>query len=470
MPELTKLTITEASAKLAAKEISAVNLVEETLTTIANTNPKVEAYLEVFADSARAQAKEVDDKRARGEALSPLAGIPLAVKDNILLAGQSVAAASKMLSGYRAPYDATAAAKLRAVGAVFVGRTNMDEFAMGSSTENSALAKTKNPHDTTRVPGGSSGGSAAAVAADLCLGALGSDTAGSIRQPAAFCGVVGLKTTYGAVSRYGLIALTSSLDQIGPITKSVADAELLFKAIVGTDSMDQTSFYPSQPSEKKAKVIGVPRHFLQQGIDQAVLDNFAQAEERFVELGYEIKDIELPNVGYSLPCYYIVTPAESSSNLARFDGVRYGYHESGKDLLADYQLSRGNGFGPEVRRRILLGTYVLSSGYYDAYYRQAVAARQLIKQDLLTAFTQVDTILTPTTPTTAFKLGEKVADPLQMYLADIFTVPANLGGVPAISLPSGKDEKGLPFGVQLMAPAYQEEVLFTLGKQFLQEV
>jgi aspartyl-tRNA(Asn)/glutamyl-tRNA(Gln) amidotransferase subunit A len=470
MSDLSKLTITEASAKLAAKEFSALELTNQTLEKIAARNDELNAYLAVFADSARAQAVAVDEQLARGEKLPPLAGIPLAIKDNILLTGQPVTAASKMLGNYRAPYEATAAAKLRAAGAVVVGRTNMDEFAMGSSTENSAFGVTKNPRDTTKVPGGSSGGSAAAVAADLCVAALGSDTAGSIRQPAAFCGVVGLKTTYGAISRYGLIALTSSLDQIGPITKSVADAELIFKTIAGTDKMDATSFYPEVMPTKKPKVIGIPRHFLQQGVDQAVLDNFAAAEKKFAALGYEFKDITLPNVKYSLPCYYIITPAEVSSNLARFDGMRYGYHQEGNDLLAEYQLSRGSGFGPEVRRRILLGTYVLSSGYYDAYYRQAVAARHLIKQDLLTAFNEVDVILTPTTPSTAFKLGEKTADPLQMYLADIFTVPANLAGVPAISLPSGQDAAGLPFGIQLMAPAYQEQTLFTLGKQFLNEV
>jgi aspartyl-tRNA(Asn)/glutamyl-tRNA(Gln) amidotransferase subunit A len=467
--DLTKLSITQAGAKLAAGECSALELVTQVVDKAAQENVATNSYLEVFADSAKAEAKQIDAKRSAGEELSPLAGIPLAIKDNILLTNQPVSAASKMLPPYRATYEATAAAKLRAAGVIFVGRTNMDEFAMGSSTENSAFGQTKNPHDTTRVPGGSSGGSAAAVAADLCLGALGSDTAGSIRQPAAFCGVVGLKTTYGAVSRYGLIALTSSLDQIGPITKSVADAEIIFNTIAGTDKMDSTSFYPDTPAKGKAKTIGVPYDFLASGIDKEVLANFEQVVAKFKALGYEIKDIKLPNVKYSLACYYIITPAEVSSNLARFDGMRYGHHEVAEDLLGEYKQSRGAGFGPEVRRRILLGTYVLSSGYYDAYYRQAVSARRLIKQDLLAAFNNVDAILTPTTPTTAFKLGEKTADPLQMYLADIFTVPANLAGVPAISLPSGKDSTGLPFGIQLMAPAYQEHVLFEVGKQFMGE-
>ncbi len=419
----------------------------------------IHAFLEVF------------DAPVVASSTGPLAGKTIALKDNILLEGHTASAGSKILEPYTASYDATVVKKLKAAGAIIVGRTNMDEFAMGSSTENSAFGMTKNPHDLSRVPGGSSGGSAAAVAADLVWGALGSDTGGSIRQPAAFCGVVGLKPTYGRISRYGLIALASSLDQIGPFTHSVTDAELLYDVMKGKDSMDSTTIddttYPR--TKEFAKRIGVPRAFVEsEGVDPIVKANFAEACERFKALGYELVDIELPHIAYSLAAYYIIMPAEASSNLARFDGVKYGLRKEGSTGIEDYFETRGEGFGAETRRRILLGTYVLSSGYSDEYYGSALAMKSLITKELREAFRQVDLILTPTTPTAAFKAGEKTADPLAMYLADIFTVSANIAGVPAISLPSGFSDT-LPLGIQLLADLGREDNLFTAGKDFMRE-
>lgn len=464
------LTIKQAHELLVTKKMSVLELLDAVLKE-AELSQNLNAYLEIF-DDARGQAEIAQNMINEGRA-TMLTGIPLAMKDNILIKGRIASASSKMLENYRAPYDAFVTKKLREEGAVFLGRTNMDEFAMGGSTENSAFGVTKNPHDETRVPGGSSGGGAAALAAGAALGALGSDTGGSIRQPAAFCGVVGLKPTYGSVSRSGLIAMASSLDQIGPFAKTVEDAEIIWNAIKGHDPMDSTSVPDSTWTsnvqvERKLKVIGVPWNFVRsEGVDPRVLKNFEDSLACLEKEGYEVRDISLPSLAHGLAVYYILMPAEVSSNLARLDGVRYGYHADGNDLLGDYLHTRGEGFGPEVRRRILLGTYVLSSGYYDAYYARACAVREMLKRDLAKAFEEIDFIATPTTPTPAFKIGEKYADPLQMYLADIFTVPVNIAGVPAISVPSGTASEGeakLPLGVQFIAPHFREDALFVVGK------
>jgi aspartyl-tRNA(Asn)/glutamyl-tRNA(Gln) amidotransferase subunit A len=467
MMNIKELTIVDAHELLVSKKMSVRELVEAVVS-VANETHDLNAYLEIFDDIKddieRAQ-KKIDDGTS-----TLLTGIPLAMKDNILIKGKIASASSKMLEQYCAPYDAFVTKKLRDEGVIFVGRTNMDEFAMGGSTENSAFGATKNPHDKTRVPGGSSGGSAAVIAVGSALGSLGSDTGGSIRQPAAFCGVVGLKPTYGTVSRSGLIAMASSLDQIGPFAKTVEDAEIIFNAISDHDPMDSTSVPVAQRTmeNKKPKVIGVPFNFVRgEGVDPRVLKNFEESLEKMKNAGYEVRDVSLPSLAYGLAVYYILMPAEVSSNLARFDGVRYGYHKDGANLLEDYLQSRGEGFGREVRRRILLGTYVLSSGYYDAYYGRACAVREILRQDLARVFEEVDIIATPTTPTPAFKLGEKTSDPLQMYLADIFTVPVNITGVPAISVPSGfVDEEGsrLPLGIQFVAPHFCEKMLFEVGK------
>lgn len=463
-------------------EYSAVDLAKAYLAEIEKKNKELNAYLEVY-DDVLLQAAEADARIKAGKA-TVLTGIPLAVKDNILIQGKHVSAASKILEGYTASYDATVVRKLKDAGAVFLGRTNCDEFAMGGSTENSAYGVTRNPNDETRVAGGSSGGSAAAVAGNLALAALGSDTGGSIREPASFCGIVGLKPTYGAVSRYGLIAMGSSLDCIGPMTRTVDDAEILFDCIKGRDSHDSTSIdleaisYPPERADSsvragklkaKSLIIGVPKAFTEsEGIDKEVLKNFKETLAALAKGGATIKEITLPNISYSLAVYYIIMPAEASTNLARFDGVKYGLHKSGENLLADYKMTRGTGFGREVRRRVLLGAYVLSSGYYDAYYNKANLVRELIRRDFENAFRDVDIIATPTAPAPAWKIGEK-SEPLQAYLADIFTVTANIVGVPGISVPSGFSEvdgKKLPLGIQLMAPAGGEPLLFEVGKKF----
>jgi aspartyl-tRNA(Asn)/glutamyl-tRNA(Gln) amidotransferase subunit A len=465
MSSLNTLTIAEASKKLAQGEVTSLELTEACLAEIEKRNPTLNAYLEVF-DDAREQAKAADARRKAGES-HPLLGIPLAIKDNILIEGRRASAASKMLENYVATYDATVIKKLKDAGAVFLGRTNMDEFAHGSSTENSAFGPTKNPIDESRVPGGSSGGSAAAVAAGLALGALGTDTGGSIREPASFCGLVGFKPTYGAVSRSGLIAMGSSLDQAGPLARTVADAELIFNAIRGKDALDSTSVEFDTP-RAAGKKIGVPRGLLAQGLDPEVLERFEQALEALKAKGYEIIDIELPSAGLALAVYYVIMPAEVSTNLARFDGVRYGLSLKGESLSEDYAASRGGGFGPEARRRIMLGTYVLSSGYYDAYFGKATAARELLRGEVSRALGEVDVIATPTTTSPAAKLGENTEDPLAMYLLDILTVTANLTGNPAISLPMGtveREGKMLPVGIQFTAAHGAEQTLFALGKE-----
>ena len=467
MIDLKNLTIEKAHAALQKGEYTCRELSEAYLAVIKEKNKELNAYLEVY-DDVLDQAKVADEKFKSGNATT-LTGIPFAIKDNILFKGHIASAGSKILENYTASYDAFVIRKLKAVGAVILGRTNMDEFALGGSTENSAYGVTKNPHDTQRVSGGTSGGSAAGVASNLALGALGSDTGGSVRQPSAFCGVVGLKPTYGKVSRSGLMASTSSFDVIGPIAKTVEDAEIIFDAINGQDVLDSTSIPENLELRKynlKPKIIGVPYDLInQEGIDPKVKDNFEKVVKNLENLGYEIKNIKLINC---IALYYIINFAEVSTNLARFDGLRYGMHKDGKNLLEDYLLSKGLGFGKETRRRILLGTYVLSAGYYDAYCGKAQKARVALKKDFVKIFSEVDLILTPTSPIPPWKIGEK-SDPLSVYLADLFTVIANIVGVPAISIPSGFiEEKGvkLPLGIQFMASHGREDLLFEIGKKF----
>jgi aspartyl-tRNA(Asn)/glutamyl-tRNA(Gln) amidotransferase subunit A len=474
MIDLKGLTIQKAHDDMKSGKYTAVDLVREYKKVYDEKNGELNAYLEWF-DDAEEQAKEADERFKAGVA-TLMTGIPVAIKDNILFKGHKASAASKILENYTATYDSEAVDKLRKAGAVILGRTNMDEFAMGASTENSAFGVTKNPADSERVPGGSSGGSAVAVASNMALVTLGSDTGGSIRQPASFCGVVGLKPTYGAVSRSGLMAMGSSLDIIGPMGKSISDVEAVFETIKGKDGMDSTSLLQIPNSKfqipKKIK-IGIPRSLIDSdGISEDVLSNFDETVTKFESLGYEIKDIELPNAKYAIPSYYVVMPAEVSSNLSRFDGVKYGMHIDGENLIDDYFKTRGSGFGTEVKRRILLGTYVLSSGYADEYYYKAQAVRELISEDYKKAFENVDVILTPTTAGPAFKIGEKVNNPVAMYLEDIFTGPANMTGLPAMSVPSGTvsvDGKDLPLGVQFIASHQREDLLFQVGKKFLGE-
>ncbi len=465
--DLKNLTIEKAHEHLTKGDFSVWELVSVYLLNIKQKNLELNIYLEVF-DDLEAQSVRAQRMFTDGSA-TLLTGIPFAMKDNMLIEGKKMTSGSKILGDYKAVYDGTVPRILKSVGAILIGRTNMDEFAMGSSTENSAFGVTKNPIDPTRVPGGSSGGSAAAVAAETALVSLGSDTGGSIRQPAAFCGLVGLKTTHDSISRYGLVSLASSLDQIGPMTKTVRDAEIIFDALAVYDPMDGTSATNEQRTVKQEvrKKIGVPRSFLTVGgIDEEVLANFEKSLEYMKSVGYEIVDIELPLLQYSLPVYYVIQPAEASSNLSRFDGMRYGLSLEGKDLLEVYKKTRGEGFGKETRRRILLGTYVLSHGYYDAYYRKAVNVRDQITRELRDIFKEVDVIATPTTPTPAFKIGEKASDPVAMYLSDIFTVPANIAGNPAISIPSGVTKEGLPLGIQFMGAHFAEKTLFEIGKEF----
>ncbi|MBI2049266.1 MAG: Asp-tRNA(Asn)/Glu-tRNA(Gln) amidotransferase subunit GatA [Parcubacteria group bacterium] len=456
--DLKGLTISKAHEHLKNGDFSARELTESYLENIRGKNQDLNAYLEVFNDAV-SQAERADEAIAKGN-VSVLTGIPLAIKDNILINGRRASCASRILEGYRAIYDAEVIEKLKQENAVFLGRTNMDEFAMGSSTEHSAFGPTKNPHDTSRIPGGSSGGSAAAVAAGMALGALGSDTGGSVRQPAGHCGIVGMKPTYGAVSRRGLVALASSLDQVSPFGKTVADTEILYNAVEGHDALDSTST-PLMMREKKARTahekrIGIPYHLFEKGgVDQDVRALFDQSVALLTEGGYTIEEITLPNLAHSLSVYYIIMPAEASANLARFDGVRYGLRKDGGSVQGDYEKTRGEGFGAETRMRILLGTYVLSSGYHDAYYRRALALRAVIRKEVERVFEEVDFVALPTSPTPAFKLGERTEDPLSMYLSDVFTVPANITGVPALSLPMGtvsREGKNLPVGFQFMAP------------------
>ena len=460
-------TLTELAAGLKAREFSSADIVRSALEAVRTRDGEVKAFLAVAAENALREAAESDARRAQGEEKSEWDGIPIGIKDNIAVEGERLSCASKLLAPVRAPYDATAIKNLRKYGFIPFGRLNMDEFAMGSSCENSAFQKTANPHDTTRVPGGSSGGSAAAVAAGLVPAALGSDTGGSIRQPAAFCGVVGLKPTYGRVSRYGLVAFASSLDQIGPLADSVEDAAILLAATAGADKMDCTclpdgcddyvSFARSgmaDPSLKGLKV-GLPEEYFASGCSSDVQKVLDHAIEQVKSLGATPVKVTLPHTKYAVAVYYIVATAEASANLARFDGIRYGDRKEGADLIDGYFKSRGAGFGSEVKRRILLGTYVLSSGYYDAYYLRAQKVRTLIRRDFTEAFKSCDVMLAPVTPTVAFHFGEK-SDPLQMYLSDIYTIALNLSGCCGLSLPAGTGEGGMPVGVQLMAPELGE--------------
>ena len=465
MIDLKNLTIMKAHEALVSGEYTARDLAEAYLKNIKEKNPELNAYLEVF-DDVLEQADKADLRIKSGEKDNLLLGIPIAIKDNLLVEGRRVGAASKILEGYVAPYTGTAIGKLIERGVVLLGRTNMDEFAMGGSTEKSAYGVTKNPNDLTRVPGGTSGGSAAAVASNMALAAIGSDTGGSIRQPSAFCGTVGMKPSYGAVSRHGLIAAVSSFDQIGPITKTIEDSEIIFDCIRGVDAYDATTKELAN-HKKPRKKIGVMQSLIEvDGIDPEVKKNFNDSLENFKNAGYEIVDIDLPNISFALSIYYIINPAEISSNMARFDGVRFGAKVEGDNLLADYMKTRGELLGAEVKRRIMIGTYVLSAGYYDSYYGKAGKVRELIKDDFAKVFKTVDAVLTPTTPSPTFKIGEKSGNPLEMYLADIFTVTANLAGIPAISIPSGQTASGLPLGIQLMGPYGEDNLLFEIGKDF----
>ncbi len=472
--ELYELTAHELAGKLAAREVSAREVTDSVLDRIGDVEGHVKAYVSVTEGIAQAQADAVDAARMRGEMLSPLAGIPLALKDNLCTTGIETTCSSKMLRGFLPPYNATVVEKLQAAGSVFVGKANLDEFAMGSSTENSAFGTSHNPWNLETVPGGSSGGSTAAVAAGEAVWALGSDTGGSIRQPAAFCGVVGLKPTYGRVSRYGLIAFASSLDQIGPITKDVRDAALLMNVLSGHDPMDSTSIDRSVPDYTKALTqninglrIGVPKEYFAQGVTSAVTDAVRAAITQMAALGAVAEEISLPHTEYALPTYYILAPAEASSNLARYDGVRFGHRTARATNAVDlFEKSREEGFGPEVKQRIMIGTYALSAGYYDAFYLKAQKVRTLIKRDFDEAFAKYDIIVAPTAPTAAFKIGA-VSDPLEMKLNDILTIPANMAGIPAISLPCGFSN-GLPIGLQIMAPAFGEETLFRAAHAYEQ--
>src|SRR6476660_9095440 len=468
--ELPAVSIADLQLWLRRREISPREIVDALRERIEAVDGDIGAYLSFDIEAAMKEAEHANVDL-------PLGGVPIAVKDIINVMGQPCTCASKILDGYRAPYDATVVQKLRAAGAIPFGKTNLDEFAMGSSTENSALKSTRNPWDLSRVPGGSSGGSAAAVAADEAFGALGSDTGGSIRQPAALCGVVGLKPTYGRVSRFGLVAFASSLDQIGPVTKTVRDAALIMNAIAGHDPQDSTSLKQPVPdyaanlgNDLRGVRLGVPKEYMIEGIDPQVRAAIDTAVKELNSLGAEIVEVSLPSTEYAVAVYYIIATAEASANLARFDGVRYGYRaENPKDVLDLYGRTREEGFGPEVKRRIILGTYVLSSGYYDAYYLRAQKVRTLIRNDFLKAFEKVDAIVTPTTPTAAFKAGEKSDDPLQMYLSDIFTISCNLAGICGLSLPCGftKSPK-LPIGLQLLGKPFGEETILKLAHAYEQ--
>ncbi len=483
---LTELTAVELRDEIASGGVLAEQAAKAYLDAIAAGEPALRAYNEVWADRALEQARAIDARRASGQDIGPLGGVPLAVKDNMCTLHGRTTCSSKMLANFRAPYQATAVDKLEGAGAVILGKTNLDEFAMGSSTENSGFGPTRNPWDTDRVPGGSSGGSAAAVAARMCAGALGSDTGGSIRQPAAFCGVVGLKPTYGRVSRYGLVAYGSSLDQIGPLARDVADAALLTSVISGRDSRDSTSVPRDVPdmlagldTPPRNLRIGLPREFYSDALDPEINAAIHAAAEIYRAAGATIVEVSLPHSridrdasgklsSYAAACYYIVAMAEASSNLARYDSVHYGHRtaENCRDIVDLYSRSRAEGFGEEVKRRIMLGTYTLSAGYYDAYYNKALKVRRLIKNDFDAALALCDVLLCPATPTTAFALGEKTADPLTMYLADIYTVSVNLSGLPGLSIPAALSSAGLPIGMQLIGPVFSEPTLLAVGRMY----
>ena len=475
MCEIIKMTATELAGKINKKELSSVEVTKAFLDRIEKVDTKVKAYISVCKDYALKQAKISDDKIAKGEKIGALEGVPIAIKDNILIKDIKMTAASKILENYIAPYDATVITKLKHAGAVFVGKANLDEFAMGSSTENSAFFTTRNPWNIEHIPGGSSGGSACAVAAMTAPLALGTDTGGSIRQPASCCGIVGVKPTYGRVSRFGAVAFASSLDQIGPMSKTVEDSALLLNIIAGYDRKDSTSINIEVPNylenikdSIKGLKIGLPKEYFIDGLDKDVKNALDKAIEVYKNLGAEIIEISLPHTDYAVAVYYIICCSEASSNLARYDGVRYGFRANCNNLLDEYQKSRGQGFGAEVKRRIMLGTYALSAGYYDAFYGKAQKVRTLIKQDFENAFNKVDIILTPSAPTPAFKIGEKSSDPLQMYLSDIFTISCNLAAIAAISVPCGFSQKGIPIGMQLLAKHFDEKTMFKVAYAYEQ--
>ena len=469
--EICALTIAELSERLARKELSSEEATRASLSRTAELDPKIHAFLLVDEAGALAAAKAADGRRASGSALSPLDGVPLALKDILVTEGVETTAGSKILRGFRPPFDGTAVARLEAAGAVLTGKLSMDEFAMGSSNENTPFEKVHNPWDLSRVPGGSSGGSAAAVAAREVFGSLGTDTGGSIRQPASLCGIAGLKPTYGRVSRYGVVAFASSLDQVGPMARTAEDCALLLQAIAGHDPLDQTSADVPVPDYRAASArgvkglrVGVPREYFVSGLDPEVEASVRAGIARLEALGAKTVELSLPHTEYAVATYYIVATAEASSNLARYDGVRYGARSpDARSLREMYLRTRADGFGPEVKRRIMLGTYVLSAGYYDAYYLKAQKVRTLIRRDFERAFESCDALVGPTTPTPAFRLGEKVDDPLQMYLADIFTISCNLAGLPGLSVPCGFSKAGLPIGLQLLGRPFDEETLFALG-------
>ena len=470
---LPALTIHEAAELLARREVTSVELTQAVIERIGAVEGRVRAYITVLEDRALAQAAEADQRIARGD-VTPLTGIPIALKDVLCLAGERTTAASRILEAYIPPYSATTVERLHAMGAVFVGKTNLDEFAMGSSTEHSAFFPTHNPWNLETVPGGSSGGSAAAVAADMALGALGSDTGGSIRQPAALCGVVGLKPTYGRVSRYGLLAFASSLDQIGPFGKDVTDCALLLQAIAGHDPRDATSaplpvpdYAAALSADLRGMRLGVPREYFVQGMQPGMAEIVGSAIEALKSQGAEIVDVSLPSTRHALATYYIIAPAEASSNLARYDGIKYGYSAGAENMWDNYNQTRGAGFGTEVKRRIMLGTYALSEGYADAYYRQAQKARTLIKAEFDEVFQTCDALVAPVSPVVAFKLGQKLNDPYQMYLCDVCTLPANMAGIPGISVPCGMLEN-LPVGLQVLAPAFAEEMALRVAYAYEQ--
>ena len=476
MSELFEKTATELSGLFARGEASAREITDAFLARIESVDPKVKAFLTVTGDAARSTADQLDAKRSAGEALGPLAGVPVALKDNLCTTGVETTCASKILCGFKPPYNATVVEKLASAGAIAVGKANLDEFAMGSSTENSGYFPTRNPHDLTRVPGGSSGGSAAAVAACEAPLALGSDTGGSIRQPASYCGIVGLKPTYGRVSRYGLVAFASSLDQIGPMAHTVEDTALLLNVLAGYDPLDSTSVPRAVPDYRAALTgdikgvkIGIPKEYFAEGIAPEVRASVMAAIDLLSGLGAEFAEVSLPTTDYALAAYYIVAPAEASSNLARYDGVRYGIRtdKSGNHVEL-FERTREEGFGAEVKQRIVVGTYALSAGYYDAYYAKAQKVRTLIQREFETVFAGVDAVITPTAPTTAFGIGEKSDDPLAMKLTDICTIPANMAGIPALSQCCGFDSAGLPIGLQLMGPAFSEETLLRIAHAYEQ--
>ena len=474
--ELFRLTIHELRDLLEKKEVSALQVAQSFLVRLGIVEERVDAFMEVTPRHPLGLAKKFDADRAKGESVPACAAIPLAIKDVICTRGVATTCSSKILQGYLPPYDATVMRKLRAAGFSTIGKTNMDEFAMGSSTENSAYKQTKNPWDLGRVPGGSSGGSAAAVAADMCAGALGSDTGGSIRQPGAFCGIAALKPTYGRVSRYGLVAFASSLDQIGPLAKDVRDCAILLKAIAGHDAMDSTSADLAVPDYEAALTgdvkglrIGIPREYFLEGMDPEVEAAVRAAIRTLEGAGATAEEVRLPHTEYAVATYYLLAPAEASSNLARYDGVKYALRVAGgKDLIEMTSQTRRAGFGPEVKRRIMLGTYALSAGYYDAYYLKAQKVRTLIRRDFEEAFKRCDVILTPTTPSPPFRFGEKTEDPVQMYLADIFTIPCNLAGLPGISVPCGFTRAGLPIGLQVLGKPFDEATVLRAAHAYEQ--